>query len=230
MSSYTWGHAIDDRPGQGASRVEDNYNLKAERGDADFDVRHHWTLSGVYELPFGPGRKWIANSKRIAGAFLSGWNLSGIATIQGGRPFSVILTQDISGSLNLADRPNLVPGVSWKPEDQGPNHWINPAAFSIPASGTFGNLGRNTLRGPRLIPVEGGTNRQHKTIAGSRRGFQCRQSSEFWTAERISQSISQSCVAGQFRSDTGHCRSGTADSAWSANWLLETAKKIVRVS
>jgi len=41
MSSYTWGHAIDDRPGQGSARVEDNYNLKAERGDADFDVRHH---------------------------------------------------------------------------------------------------------------------------------------------------------------------------------------------
>jgi hypothetical protein len=44
--------------------------------------------------------------------------------------------------------------VDWKPEDQGPDHWINPAALSIPAQGTFGNLGRNTLRGPTLKTLD----------------------------------------------------------------------------
>jgi hypothetical protein len=70
--------------------------------------------------------------------------------MQGGRPFSVLLAQDISGTGSGRDRPNAVPGVSWKPDDQRPDHWINAAAFSVPTAGTFGNLGRNTLRGPQL--------------------------------------------------------------------------------
>jgi hypothetical protein len=38
--------------------------------------------------------------------------------------------------------------VDWRPANQGPDHWINPAAFTTPVAGTFGNLGRNALRGP----------------------------------------------------------------------------------
>src|SRR5262249_14045866 len=70
ISSYTLGHAIDDRPGQGAGRVQDFYNMRAERGDADFDVRHHWTFSGLYEIPFGRDRRWGANWSSITTALL----------------------------------------------------------------------------------------------------------------------------------------------------------------
>jgi hypothetical protein len=135
-SSYTFGHAIDDRPGQGAGRAPDNYNMRAERGDADFDLRHNWTSSIRVNLPWGTGQWW------------GDWSMNAIGTLQGGRPFTVVLP-GFNG-----DRPNSVPGVDWKPEDQGPDHWINPAAFSIPAQGTFGNLGRNTLRGPTLKTLD----------------------------------------------------------------------------
>ena len=106
--------------------------MRAERGDADFDVRHNWTSSVRVLVPWG-SNKWWGN-----------WTVNAIGTVQGGRPFTVFLP-GFSG-----ERPNSVPGVDWRPDDQGPDHWINPAAFSIPAPGTPGNLGRNTLRGPKL--------------------------------------------------------------------------------
>jgi outer membrane receptor protein involved in Fe transport len=148
--AYTWGHAIDDRPGQGAGPAQNNYNFHAERADADFDVRHRLTFSTVWEVPAGRNRRWGGDWSPFIDALFGGWGLSGIAMMQGGRPFTVNLAQDISGAGNMKDRPNLVPGVSWKPDHQTPDHWINPQAFTIPARGTFGNLGRNTLRGPRL--------------------------------------------------------------------------------
>ena len=135
-SSYTWGHAIDDRPGQGAGRIPNNYNLRVERGNADFDVRHNWTSSVSVNLPWGSNRFW------------GRWSLNAIGIVQSGRPFTVT-TQAITG-----DRPNVVPGVDWRPTDQGPDAWINPAAFSIPAANTFGNLGRNTLWGPPLRTLD----------------------------------------------------------------------------
>ena len=135
-SSYTWGHAIDDRPGQGAGRIPNNYNLGAERGNADFDVRHNWTSSVSVNLPWGSNKFW------------GRWSLNAVGIVQSGRPFTVT-TQVITG-----DRPNAVPGVDWRPTDQGPDAWINPAAFSIPAPNTFGNLGRNTLWGPPLRTLD----------------------------------------------------------------------------
>jgi hypothetical protein len=139
-SSYTWGHAIDDRPGQGAGPAQDSYNMRAERGDSDFDVRHTWVASGTYELPFGAGKPW------------GGWSINAISTAQSGRPFTVAmsLTQQTFSGL----RPNVVPGIHWKPANQGPDSWINTAAFVAPASGAFGNLGRNTLRGPGLYNLD----------------------------------------------------------------------------
>jgi len=151
ISSYTWGHAIDDRPGQGtASNVQNNYNFRGERGDADYDVRHRLTISSVYEIPIGTKRRFGANWNKAAELILGGWGVNGIGSFIGGRPFTIVLNQNPSRSLNGAgaDRPNRVAGVSLVPSSQGPDSWINPAAFTIPATGTFGTAGRNIGRGP----------------------------------------------------------------------------------
>jgi hypothetical protein len=132
-SSYTWGHAIDDRPGQGAGRAPNNYNMRAERANSDFDVRHSWTSSVSFRVPWGTNRPW------------GRWSINAMSILQSGRPFTVTLPNAPNG-----ERPNIVSGVDWRPTNQGPDHWINPAAFATPAAGTFGNLGRNTLRGPGL--------------------------------------------------------------------------------
>jgi hypothetical protein len=139
LSSYTWGHAIDDRPGQGGGPSQDYSNLRAERGNADFDVRHNWVVSGSFELPFGKGKSW------------GGWTLSGISTAQSGRPFTVTMLPPI---FQIGTRPNLV--GDWKPANQGPEQWFIPAAFGFvpPVPGAVGNLGRNTLTGPGLYNLD----------------------------------------------------------------------------
>ena len=143
ISSYTWGHAIDDRPGEGLGSqggdptrpFQDNNNARADRADADFDVRHRYTLSFVYQLP-------ATNYDGLAGHLLNDWGINGILILQGGRPFTIYLP-------NSSTRPDAVPGVDQIPSNQGPDNWINAAAFTAPA-GPLGTLGRNTGRGPAL--------------------------------------------------------------------------------
>jgi hypothetical protein len=140
LSSYTWGHAIDDRPFQGGGQAQDPYNMRAERGSADFDVRHTWIVSGTYNLPFGDGKPW------------GGWSMNAISAARSGRPFSV--TTAPPTPLAPPVRANVVPGKDWRPTNQGPNNWINSEAFSRPASATLGDLGRNTLTGPGLYNLD----------------------------------------------------------------------------
>jgi hypothetical protein len=146
-SAYTWGHAIDDRPGQGGGFSQDNYNLRAERGNADFDVRQRWVVTGTYQLPFWDGKPW------------GGWSLSAISTLQSGPHFTVTLPPPAG---IFGGRPNTVPGADWKPSDQGPDQWINPAAFQSPAPGAFGDLGRNTLTGPGLYNLDVSVMKTHR--------------------------------------------------------------------
>jgi hypothetical protein len=153
LASYTWSHAIDDRPGQGGGFPQDSYNFRGDRADADFDVRHRATISGVFELPFGPNKLWGSNASAAAAKFLEGWSVNTIAAFQTGRPFTVIRRTNPSLG-GIADRPSSVPGVDWKPENQGPDQWINPAAFSLPPIGVFGNTPRNAFRGPGLWNID----------------------------------------------------------------------------
>jgi hypothetical protein len=138
-SAYTWGHAIDDRPAQGGGFSQDNYNLRAERGNADFDVRHRLVTTATIQVPWAAGKPW------------GDWNLNAILTLQSGPHFTVTLPFPLG---LLGNRPDVVPGVDWKPPIQGPDQWINPAAFQLPSPGQFGNLGRNTLTGPELYNLD----------------------------------------------------------------------------
>jgi hypothetical protein len=81
--------------------------------------------------------------------------LSGIATARTGLPVNVVVNRANSVlpdqySVSGSERPDLVPGVSLTPAGQSPNHWINSAAFAIPAAGAFGDAGRNLIRAPGL--------------------------------------------------------------------------------
>ena len=153
ISSYTWGHAIDDRPGEGDAStgplgiagIQNAHDVSKERGDADYDVRHRYALSYIYDLP-------DANYEGLAGHILNGWAVSGILTLQSGRPFTVFQPAPfgVSGTFGFGERPDLVAGTDPVPANQGPDNWINAAAFVTPTRGTFGDLGRNTLRGPSL--------------------------------------------------------------------------------
>ena len=106
-------------------------------------------MNSVYEIPY---------RLRTLRAAFSGWSLAGIATARSGRPVNITISRSASavpGGYNLTQRPDVVPGVSLTPPDgQSAAHWFNPAAFSVPAPGTWGNAGRNLGRGPSLYQID----------------------------------------------------------------------------
>lgn len=121
----------------------DASNIRSNEGPSDFDIPHRFVLSYLQELPFGPGRRYVTSG---AWSHLVGhWQVNVIMTLSSGTPYTPTIAGDPAGTLVNNQRPNLV----GNPElpDPSPARWFDPAAFAVPASGTFGNAGRNSLRG-----------------------------------------------------------------------------------
>ena len=163
LASYTWSKSIDDASGffsssGDANYPQDSYNLKAERGRSNFDVRNRFSFSYSYDIPIGRGHSFLGDAGWVS-SFFGGWQTHGIITLQSGRPFTVALLREIdqsnTGRANLGfganDRPNVVGDP--RAARQTPEQWFNTAAFAFPSFGSFGNSGRNILDGPGLQNV-----------------------------------------------------------------------------
>jgi hypothetical protein len=158
LVSYTWSKSIDDASNFFSSAGDSNfpqnsYDVRAERGRSNFDVRHRLSVSYSYDLPFGKGREYLANAGWLS-SILSGWQSFGILTFQSGRPFTVALLPDIDNSgtgrsilgFGANDRPNLIANPHL--ENRSPEEWFSTSAFAFAPPGQFGNAGRNILDGP----------------------------------------------------------------------------------
>jgi hypothetical protein len=160
-ANYMWSHSINDGSiGGGESDTpQDSFCRSCDKASSDDDVRQVFNFSAVYQLPFGAGKHYVT-SPGFARTILGGWTLSTIATTQTGLPFNITVTRSngsVPGDLAISgsDRPNWVPGVSLTPPGGStPQEWVNPAAFSMPAAGTFGDLGRNAFRAPGISDVD----------------------------------------------------------------------------
>lgn len=149
--TYTYGKSLDDASDgidftPGAAFPQDSTNLAAERGPSTFDTRHRFTAALVYDFPV-----WHSVPKSLG----SGWSLNGIASVQSGRPIPIVTANDTTGRFYFNQRPNVVPGVNpilsnWNPY----TGYLNPLAFSQPAQGTFGDLGRDSIFGPGYTDLD----------------------------------------------------------------------------
>jgi outer membrane receptor protein involved in Fe transport len=159
IGGYTWSKTLDSVStfyGTGRSTdTEQNYrNLAAEKGRADFDFRQRLTMAYVYELPFGR-KVWRTQNSKF-NYFLADWEVSGIATVQTGAPWTPYVSADISQTEH-PERPNWS-GQNPYPAQQTVHQWAygitlpdgSPGPFSIPAPYTFGNAGRDILNGSGL--------------------------------------------------------------------------------
>ena len=108
---------------------------RAERSIDPTDVSQRFVFSGVYELPFGKGKRWTASSG-AANAVIGGWQLNLIGTAQTGLP--LVLR---GASNNLADRPNST-GASAKIDNPNRDRWFDTTPFINPPTYTYGNVGR----------------------------------------------------------------------------------------
>lgn len=171
IANYTYAHSLDDisstfsDSAQGASFAIGNLGYTDPRhpqldwGSSDFDIRHRFVLSPIWQTP------WFKGGRGFMSQALGGWNVSGIFTARTGVPFSVF---DYTYDLNGLVVPRLVPATpitqfhTGTPVNVGPNLYN---ALTIPAPANIGPfsptlgisdfgpfpanmMARNSLRGP----------------------------------------------------------------------------------
>ena len=194
-SQYTFASSTGNTTGSNEARTAAN-NARAisdfdyDNGSNNFDVRHTFNLSAVYDLPFGHGKRYDFGD--AGNAILGDWQVGTIVNARSGVPLEIgIVRPDVvmqcantagcgglpngfvaqlPGTINSANplpagfiavvntpgggasrnvrRPSLVPGVN--PYLTNDRLILNPAAFTTPAPGTFGDVPRNFLRGPNF--------------------------------------------------------------------------------
>jgi len=158
---YTFAKAIDDGDSLNATTsggepalASNPFNLRADKGLANYDVRNAGILNASYELPFGAGKPFLSGVTGVSRALASGWTINSIVTLQGGFPFTPQLSYNPSnnGDTKNPVRPFVNPAFTGPVILGSPEQWFNPAAFLAPpaSSGFYGNLGRDTLIGPGL--------------------------------------------------------------------------------
>ena len=154
LVSYTFGKSIDEGSGTASGSdasggVQNSANrFEGQRGLSDFDVRHRLVMSPIWALPWGSANKTWTDK------LIYGWQASGIFQFQTGRPFTVGESGNISLTGQSADRANVVAGCNPYGVTQSVTEWFNTACFALPASGTFGDSGRNLLTAPGLVTLD----------------------------------------------------------------------------
>lgn len=173
---WTYGHSIGDTGGSNEAQTTQNpFNFRQDRGNNAFDVRHSANMSILYSLP-------AKLKNRAADSALGGWEVGGILNTRTGLPVDITLSRpDIisrvdatgqyvttftagtttavinnpyGGAFRNNRRPDVVAGVDPFLHTGDDKVFLNPAAFSIPQPGTFGNLGRFALHGPGLTQFD----------------------------------------------------------------------------
>ena len=157
-TNYTWSHNIDDNPATGGGTLFSTYfpqletNFKNERGDSDIDIRQRFNLIASYRLPFG------SRLTGLRGVLVKGWAFNAVSTAQTGSVETIQTSSNLANTGQTADRPNATGlpygGDAFGNGTSSVNNWFNKTAFVLNAPFTIGNLGRNTVRGPRAVSVD----------------------------------------------------------------------------
>lgn len=132
----------------GLETFENPANIGDSYGNISGNTPHTFRVSYSYALPFGSGKWLFGNVRGLADKIVSGWQLSGITSIQSGQPFSVSYTAPGNPVGLVSGRANVVPGVPLYPDHQTNAEWFNPAAFTAPPNFTYGTSAYNMLWGP----------------------------------------------------------------------------------
>jgi hypothetical protein len=160
QGSYTYGNSRDTWSGgligsadydNGAGSATNYFHPENELGPSNYDVRHTVVFNAVYQLPLGQNG---GRMSQLAG----GWQVGVIANYASGIPFTPFIGYDYAGDGSSdpnPQKPDWAPGFSADNAIIGdPNNWFNANAFVLPPKGEYGNVGRNSLRGPDLKVVD----------------------------------------------------------------------------
>ncbi len=158
-TNYVWSKMLStyDSSGwgsrNGTNTIQNSFARNSTYSLSNFDVPQNWKGTVVYALPFGKGKR-LLNRGGIADALVGGWDVSSLFLYQSGNVFTASMNSNNTNSQANSQYPNVVPGVPLYPANQTAALWFNPAAFTAPGQYTYGNAGRNILRGPRYSDVD----------------------------------------------------------------------------
>lgn len=161
--SYTWSHNFSDYVDNltGGSTPANAYNYRPERSNSPFDTTHRFAGNAVWSLPIGKGGM-ILNGNGMGSRLIGGWQINSIVTLQTGTPFTVTAPDESNTGGSHQSRANCIAdpfaGTTSDPSQivgaGATGRFLNPAAFAIPALGTFGNCAPRSFHGPGLENVD----------------------------------------------------------------------------
>ena len=145
LTNYTWSKTMDDLD------ASHPFNRSRGRGLAVEDVAHNFKFSNLFEVP-------RIGVKGIGDKLLNGWQVNSILIWQSGFPFSIASGRDNSFSGINSDRADFLGGSASlsdsRPRGEQVLQWFDTSKFAANAIGTFGNSGRNILRGPKFFNTD----------------------------------------------------------------------------
>jgi hypothetical protein len=163
LGSYTWSKSIDnqsngtDNSGASGQYPQNPNDWAQDRGPSSFDRAHRFAGSAVWEIPFGRTQSRASKATAVVRGILGGWQVSGVVTAQTGSPFSVVMAcADINAEGNDC-RPNILGGAVLPASQRSITHWFTTSSFAIPSPQTYGDAGRNILRGPGSVTLDLGS-------------------------------------------------------------------------
>jgi hypothetical protein len=165
-AAYTFSKAIDYSDNDDLNGSFENFPayLFMNRSLASFDRTHNLQLYAVYSLPFGRGQRWGQGG--IANAIAGGWQLNSTVSKLSGTPFNLTgnagllnpaSSRGFTETLNMVNPFQVTSGKPWSGVGICPNascQYFNPADFSQPTAGNFGDVRRDTFRGPGVFDMD----------------------------------------------------------------------------
>ena len=131
-TSYTWSKSLDTNSLNSCGfAIQNSYDIAGEYGPSDFDARHRFVVSAIYDLPF------------TGHALVRDWQVAAVVQAQSGNPVNIVTSTAALNGLPNTVRPDVVGPIRIV---GSPDQWFDPSAFA--AVNRFGNLGRNAVAGP----------------------------------------------------------------------------------
>ena len=152
INSYAYGKSIDFNPSTQGANNFNVINFAANKGLSDWDRRNIYTMSAVYELPFGQGKHFLTSGP--GKWVLGGWQLNALWSWESGLPLDISTSPTSLNAPGNINRPNVSGPVQIFGGIGPGTLYFDKSKFSAPASNTFGNLGRNVLHGPGINTID----------------------------------------------------------------------------
>lgn len=150
-TAYTWAKGMGFQTGDdGGPLFYINFHRNYARND--FDRSQTFVQSYIYELPFGPGKPWLHSG--IASRTIGGWRVNGILTLMTGTPLNFTASGNGINAPGNTQTPDQIAPITLPKGINVGNPWFSTSSFAQPATGVFGNLGRNPISGPGFFNLD----------------------------------------------------------------------------